>query len=428
MRHRTASCTAIVFVAALVANCGSNTSSPGEDDPNNSPSSDDDGADSGAQPGQDGSSPPSSGCQSDTECDGGVCSNGSCTDPTTDPPDTGAPVGCTKHEDCQTGCGDDHQCATAPSCTRMRGGRTCGPNGGDDCCARVKQGTYTLDKYLVTAGRMRAFIERFNGNIDGFVKTLSADRWDPSWNDPTTIPTDMASADVALGMAGKRSCKAGDFTGRTYWTPKADDDYSDFDQDTLDEKALNCVPWQLMQALCAFDGGHLAKLAELREAFTNGGTTKYPWGDDSYDPNGQDPKGRLNAYYIYNDTPIPPGARLSDDGSPKDIAFYVSPPGRYPLGNNQAGITDSAGNLLEWVGDQPRQFVWKADWEKHGQNAKQIRVLVGASSGQADIWLETYFLGKPWIWGNSQGIPNVFAAGESNEKNGYYSIGGRCAY
>jgi len=37
--------------------------------------------------------------------------------------------------------------------------------------------------------------------------------------------------------------------------PKNGADYSDFTQDQLDPKALNCVGWHLVQALCAFDGG-----------------------------------------------------------------------------------------------------------------------------------------------------------------------------
>lgn len=418
MRNRVL-CFLSLVVAACVANCGgSDTVAGTESDPNSAPGP-------VVNPG---GKNPGGACKSGNDCKSGNCSNAVCVPPKPVDPDAGSPdtPGCTKNEDCTTGCGDDHQCATAPSCTREHGGRSCGPDGNDDCCVKVKQGSYTLDKYLITAGRMRAFIERFNGDIQGFVKTLPAGKWNSAWNDPDALPSNIDEANGVMGAPLKRGCSPGTNTGRTYWTPKKDNDYSDFDQDTLDEKALNCVPWQMVQAMCAFDGGRLANLEELKAAFTNAGTTKYPWGDDYYDPSKADPNNRLNSFYNYNDTPLPANARKNDDGSPLDISFYVSPPGKYPLGNNKSGVADSAGNLLEWTGDQPRQFIWKADFEKHGKDAKTMNQTSGNLSG-ADIWLEkvpVYGGGGPWIWGNKQ----LGVAGDNGERNGYYSIGGRCAY
>lgn len=340
-------------------------------------------------------------------------------------PGTGAADGkhCKVDADCTTACGDDGKCTSAPSCARAHGGRTCGPNGTDDCCATAKQGPYTIDKYMITAGRMRAFVERFQGDIRGFIATLPAGQWDPAWNDDDAIPTDLASANAALGPAKKKACTQGENTGHTYWTPKTDDDYSDFDQDVLDEKALNCVPWVMLQALCVWDGGHLATVEELKAAFTNGGVTRYPWGDDDLESVSRpDPLERLNIEGAFATTPLPATYRKNGGGQPAEVSFLIAPPGRFPKGNNEAGIADAAGNLLEFVGDRPRQFVWKGDFEHHAANA--------ATFNAGYIWMDArkgFPVGVgvgPWIWGDGQLYGN---AGTGAERNGYYSIGGRCA-
>jgi len=330
---------------------------------------------------------------------------------------------CRSHADCATGCGDDGRCASAPSCTRTHGGRTCGADGKDDCCAVAQQGTARVDRYLVTAGRMRAFVERVSGDVRGFVDGLPSGRWDKAWTDPAALPTDVASADAILGGAGnKKACEQGAYTGHTYWTPRTEADFSDFDRDTLDDKALNCVPWALLQALCVWDGGHLATRAELEAAFTNGGTTRYPWGDDALESvRRPDPKERLNIESAFRTAPLPAKFRADDNGEPLEVSYRIAPPGRFPRGNNRAGIADAAGNLLEWVGDGERQFVWKGDFEHHADNAETL---------SGSMWWATR-KGIPigvgvgaWVWGERQLYGN---AGGPEERNGYYAIGGRCA-
>lgn len=331
---------------------------------------------------------------------------------------------CKAHADCKTGCDDEGKCATAASCTQLHGGRTCGPTGDQDCCATAKQGTYTLDKYLITAGRMRAFLDRHGGNVRAFVDALPPGKWNAAWNYGVSI--DGANANFVMGgTSGKRSCIPGFSTGRTYWTPPNGDDFNDYPQAVLDDKALNCVPWPMLKAMCIADGGHLATVAELRAAFTNGGTTKYPWGNAAYDPicpysnvqPGQclhDP--RLIANYSYA-TPNPPaGARKLDSGQPGDIAFFIAPPGSRPAGDNAVGIADAAGNLLEFVGDADRRFVWKSSWEQHGH---ETAYLIDPKDGH--IWDEN----PQWVWGTR---PGPRAGDPPSISMGYYAIGGRCAY
>jgi hypothetical protein len=193
------------------------------------------------------------------------------------------------------------------------------------------------------------------------------------------------------GGASKRSCQPGSFTGRTYWTAPTPSDYSDFSKDQLDVKALNCVGWHLAAAFCAWDGGRLGTRAELARAYTNGGTTKYPWEWRNTTPYGAttaDP--RLNHLYSYN-YPVVPGMRMSGANA-LDAAFHVSPPGRNPAGWNAQGV-EIAGNLLSWVSDAEYFMTWNFSWEEHTDNG-----LVAQS------WRVT--------------APEA--------PNGYYAIGGRC--
>lgn len=309
---------------------------------------------------------------------------------------------------------------SAPSCARLHGGATCGADGKGDCCATATQGTTKLGRYQITAGRMRAFIEAVKGDVAAFVQGLPQTQWQPAWTSVAPLPTDRASADVALGPAGKKACAQGANTGHTFWTPRAGDDVSDYDQDTLDEKALNCVSWPMLQALCAFDGGHLATVKDLRAAFTNDGTTTYPWGNDAL-PSwaNADPKERMNNAFGFA-TPTMPATFRGKDGHPQEVSFFIAPPGRFPKGDNKAGIADAAGNLLEWVSDSPRQFVWKGDFEHHAADA----VVFGGS-----VWMDKQKLltlsTDDWRWGEGQLLGN---AGTADQRDGYYSIGGRCAF
>ncbi|MCL2723381.1 MAG: hypothetical protein FWD69_02995 [Polyangiaceae bacterium] len=144
---------------------------------------------------------------------------------------------CNVHADCQSdGCAYDKKCAVGRSCTQQFGGDTCGAGEIGDpgavhesCCARAPlDGTEVqIDKYLVTAGRMRAFIERLNGDVVSYVSGLGADTWDQSWDG--LVPANVSDANDMLGPywddapnyggVSKRSCATGQFGGHTLHDP-----------------------------------------------------------------------------------------------------------------------------------------------------------------------------------------------------------------
>lgn len=363
---------------------------------------------------------------STVSCKGGVCAGASPTDGVKNGDESDVDCGgtqagaarcavgqtCNAHADCVDGCGEtSKRCVAGKSCTKQQGGSTCGA--GEDasgsCCeqAPLADTGKKIDKYYVTAGRMRAMVERLGGDVRSFVKTLPSATWDTGWND--LVPSTTAEANTMLGPywpdapndpnggPSKYSCQTGDYTGHTYWTP---DDGSMLTQSQLDSKSLNCVGWHLAQAFCAWEGGRLPTSDEIHEAFTNGWSSRYPWGDGSPaggDTEVKDPKNpkqdpRMNHAWSY---------RFPASGSDRDAATHISAPGRFPLGYNDDGVADLAGNLLPWVSDSGRSgptetgFVWTFSWESHG------------------LWWNNT------SWGGDQ---------NPNEPNGYYAIGFRCVH
>ncbi|MFO0667258.1 MAG: hypothetical protein U0174_25130 [Polyangiaceae bacterium] len=381
--------------------------------------------------------PVGQGCTGDTDCAGDICRGGLCRDPgptdgilnngETDV-DCGGPNApkckqgstCVVHADCQSdGCGYDSKCASNRSCTRLEGGTTCGPNDGmgaqDDCCKTAKVGPYTIEKYQITAGRMRTFIERMGGNVRAWAQTLPASTgWSQAWT--PELPSTVDEANEQLGpYYDKRACNSGFHTGHTYWTPAPFDEGQEFPQDVNDMKALNCTPWWLTKALCVWSGGHMITAAELRAAYTNNNTTSYPWGAlGGYTTTAANPY----AVGVYSyETPDPPPLARFDETGFYDAVYYVAPPGRRPVGYSSTGVADLVGNLLEWVGDRDRQFVWKGSWENHAAEAD------GFNPGVNDPYSEIRN-GQYWIWGTNIGIGRP----GDGRGVGYYGIGSRCAF
>ncbi len=248
--------------------------------------------------------------------------------------------GCKVDKDCTTkACGPDKKCLTGPSCAAVHGGTTCGTGEFGDgfkvhetCCRSLKVTgfadaqhpgkTVYLDKYEITAGRMRVFLESLgaNPNVKAWMAANRPSRWNTGWEDslPTgnlskytytvTNPTgnllypgqDKFAGSGGLGtwsvvsgtytidnglfrsLAGPHffpefnpdyaashdlNCTntANSYGYGTYWQPAATISAANADgsigkyysKNDLDEKALNCVPFNLLAAFCAWDGGQL---------------------------------------------------------------------------------------------------------------------------------------------------------------------------
>jgi hypothetical protein len=384
--------------------------------------------------------PTGEGCLAGTDCESKVCDTGSktCSAPTNgdgqangDESDvdcggttTAAPrcaVGktCNVHADCGSdGCGYDKKCVENKSCAQHHGGDTCGPlDKPESCCTSIAvtkpdNTKVRVDKFMITAGRFRQFVERTNGDLRGYISKNRPSWWEPAWddrvpnqlNDGQYISHDGVYQELGPGLffdpgGGNQGCDSELNGARTYWIPKDVsralwDDVQSYTQEVLDEKALNCATFFMLSAFCAWDGGRLPTADELDFVWTGGAanpaaTHKYPWGQTP-EPAGWDTGWKDLADAQANGTKTPaagdqtfssylfnwwsPSTETCIDGRGCDWSVHVAPPGRFPKGNGPFGHSDLAGLLLHITSDiQPggdldsRTVAWhrNGSWEGH---------------------------------------------------------------
>jgi formylglycine-generating enzyme required for sulfatase activity len=325
---------------------------------------------------------------------------------------------CATHADCLSdGCDYNKKCADGKSCTQHFGGDTCGPTGAQESCCKsldvpLPSGTVKLDKYDITAGRFRQFVERTGGNIRAWIKANRPAWWETGWDDlvPTQlddgnyISHDGVAQEVGPGLffksgAGNAGCEVHSYGARTYRlsdkiNTERFTDGQHYTQDELDEKALQCTTFFMFSAFCAWDGGRLPSYAELNYAWNKGtpASYNYPWGNTPNPAGWNDSWGSL-AEAQMNGTVKPVGGDQSyasywynwwspatrvcaADDSWCDYSVHVAPPGRFPKGNGPFGHADLAGNLLNMTNQiggtagtavDNREVVWfrNGTWQGH---------------------------------------------------------------
>lgn len=349
-------------------------------------------------------------CRTDADCTSVTCTGALCVAPSptdgkknadeTDvdcggavAPKCGVGKGCGADSDCTTeACPSSKKCMSSRSCRRHFGGETCGAGEVDtpgaaheDCCLSIQPGTkdYRVDKYLVTAGRMRAFVEEvaleFGGqpNVKAWV-AAHPDRV-PNWNDDWNDSLPSSSGDIVRligtgqnpgagwGSQGQANgCYVQSGGAPTFWHSKdallaqSGDMERSFSQDQLDVKVLNCTPAALFAAFCAYDGGRLATSAEWKYAVRGDQTEAqrlFPWGNPvGANKAAVDAEIKLHAAYDknYQFPAAPVGVPLAEDGLPIDRGFEVAAPGRFPLGAGPFGHADLLGVVETMVLDSAK--------------------------------------------------------------------------
>ncbi len=261
--------------------------------------------------------------------------------------DCGGPAcpGCGPGEPCITGadcasggCNYMNVCAGSRSCTAHYGGDTCGlggaggvgPEAWEDCCVKepitAAGAAVMLDKYQVTAGRMRVFLESVGYDVRGFVQSARAAAaipplpgvagrtvLDPAWDMylpvsfagnsnpgelagcaqrdfvggaclPGTAQTGIYTA-VSRHLGGfifqqnaqtSTGCYVGSPGTHSFRFPagQQDGDPPEHSQDVYDTKPMQCIDYLVAQAFCVWDGGRLETLAEWQAA---NGPGPRPW-------------------------------------------------------------------------------------------------------------------------------------------------------
>jgi sulfatase modifying factor 1 len=255
-------------------------------------------------------------------------------------------------------------CTSPPSCQTSGAGLTnCGASS-ESCCTslEVTGGTYyrtytnsgsgptgeadpasvsgfRLDKYLVTVGRFRQFVNAWNGG-SGWMPPAGSGKhthlnggnglnatgggYEPGWDatDWNNNITDIDPTNANLICAPDRPA----------WTTAAGS------QENL---PMNCVTWWESYAFCIWDGGFLPSESEWEYVAAGGSQQReYPWGTTA--------PGTGNQYAIYN-CDYPSGPCFEGSNS--------APVGTATQGAGLWGQLDLAGEVWEWNLDWYASYV-----------------------------------------------------------------------
>lgn len=239
-------------------------------------------------------------------------------------------------------------CVTPPSCEGLP--LTCA---GESCCASslVPGGTFNrfndasyparvsgfrLDKYEVTVGRFRRFV---NAVLNGWRPATGAGKhthlnggqglatsgdaggyeagWDSSWN--AHLHANKATWDGSSLACSRYST----------WTP---------DRGSNESLPANCVSWPQAFAFCIWDGGFLPSEAEWNYAAAGGSDQRpYAWGATA--PGANDDLAVYGCYY-------------NGAGSCSAGVFNIAAVGSIVPDTGKFGQLDLGGNVAEWTSDQ----------------------------------------------------------------------------
>jgi hypothetical protein len=369
-----------------------------------------------ATPGSDGAPPCGSGqaCLVASDCSSAICTANTCVAPSpsdgiknggeTDVDcggaDTAGSDGAPACADAKT-CGVDDDCQSAFCGTTTKicvDGQSCKATNGSDaagidtcgvgetgaagaqhesCCKSLPLpgSAARVDKYEVTAGRMRQFITAVGPDIQSWVngqissgttagQTLStqipsaARGFLPTTDDPTQPLNLILQLGAGVGVmntdqpSAEQGCFNADgaYGAATYWEPS--EVLSSFgvparyySQAHLDEKPMNCTPYWMLAAFCAWDGGSLPTLAQQSALW---GGEQYPWGS-SFWPNPyptshvQDFTTTVN--YFNNTELFYHFPDYSSSTNHNDNSGYISAPGRFALDATSA----TSANGESWM-------------------------------------------------------------------------------
>jgi sulfatase modifying factor 1 len=239
--------------------------------------------------------------------------------------------------------------APPPSCVPLA--MTCGASGNDNCCRslEVPGGTYyrsydvagdassgnmsspatissyRLDKYEVTVGRFRTFLNAGMGTQAhppilnaGAHLAIPGSGWNPAWNSSLAPSTDKLMEALKGGILAYLATWT-EIPGRNESLP------------------VNFITWYEAMAFCIWDGGYLPTEAEWNYAATGADQQRaYPWSAPA-------------APLIIDTTYASYGCGV--DGMPACDLSVFKVPGSKPGGDGRWGQSDLAGNVSEWALD-----------------------------------------------------------------------------
>jgi formylglycine-generating enzyme required for sulfatase activity len=190
---------------------------------------------------------------------------------------------------------------------------------------------FYLDKYEVTVGRFRQFVNAGMGTQAnppaagaGAHPLIVGSGWNSAWN--AKLAADTASLKTAM------ICDSVYYPGSETWTDTVGSN---------ENLPMNCLDWYTAFAFCSWDGGRLATEAEWDYAASGGSEQRYyPWSSPPTSTTIDD------SYAVYCGGSCK-GPQKVGSRSPKDAARW--------------GHADLAGNLGEWTLDASADYANPCD-------------------------------------------------------------------
>jgi sulfatase modifying factor 1 len=216
------------------------------------------------------------------------------------------------------------------------------PDGGPtDEAAPATVSAFRLDRYKVTVGRFRQFVNAWNGgwlppvgsgkhahlNGGSGLRRVSVDaglEYETGW----AVSDD---SEVAPTNANLTTCS----NAAPTWTPSAAGN---------ENLPIICINWQEAYAFCIWDGGFLPSDAEWGCAAAGGSQQReYPWGETA--------PGTANQYAIWGCYYPSGGWDCSGESATMGGMGTLAPVGTAWLGAGLWGQLDLAGEVFEWTLD-----------------------------------------------------------------------------
>jgi len=182
--------------------------------------------------------------------------------------------------------------------------------------------SFCLDKYEVTVGRFREFLENYDNWEPvagaGEHRAGAGSGWQLTWDKGEELPANAAEFANAL--------ECGDEQSHPTWRSSA--------SESGDVLPQNCMNWYEAFAFCIWDGGRLATEAEWEYAASGGAEERlYAWGE-------QEPDESSATFDCCGDGSC-------ETCSATDLLAV----GSKPSGNGRWGHSDLSGSMNEWVFD-----------------------------------------------------------------------------
>jgi formylglycine-generating enzyme required for sulfatase activity len=233
---------------------------------------------------------------------------------------------------------------------------------------------FYLDKYEITVGRFRVFVNAGMGtqlnppaSDAGAHPGITGSGWDSTWN------TNLAADPNRLSIAMSSTCSS-----YATWTATAGSNES---------KPVNCLDWYTAFAFCAWDGGRLATEAEWNYAASGGNEQRhYPWSVPA------------------TSTTIDASYAVYLSGAAQNVGS------KSPKGDGKWGQSDLAGNVWEWT----------LDWYASPYSISPCNNCADLTVASSRVVRGGFFL---------RGAAGLRSAGRLYDlpEDLYYGIGSRCA-